>query len=118
MDGNVAYIPYVDAPRDDASWPEPMPLVRPLGKPAPFPVDVLGPVLENAALGINDIVQCPLALAGNSVLAAASLASQAHVNVVFPATGRPIPTSIFLLTVGESGERKSAAEARCGRPGS
>jgi len=111
MDSNVVYVPYVDAPRDDASWPEPMPLVRHLGEPAPFPVNVLGPVLENAALGINDIVQCPLGLAGNSVLAAASLAAQAHVNVVFPATGRPIPTSLFLLTVGESGERKSAADA-------
>jgi hypothetical protein len=100
-----------DGQEADDLWPDPMPLVRPLGDPSPFPVEALGPVLENAAKGINDIVQCPLALAGNSVLAAASFAAQAHVNVIFPATGRSIPTSLFFLTVGESGERKSAADA-------
>ncbi len=96
---------------DGVSWPEPMPLVRPLPASEPFPVEALGTVLENAARGITEVVQCPLAIAGNSVLAAASLAAQAHVDVVHPATGRPIPTSLFLLTIAESGERKSAADA-------
>lgn len=96
---------------DGVSWPEPMPLVRPLPEPEPFPVEALGTVLENAARGITEIVQCPSAIAGSSVLAAASLAAQAHVDVAHPATGRTVPTSLFLLTIAESGERKSAADA-------
>lgn len=96
---------------DETSWPEPMPLVRPLPPPESFPVEALGTVLQNAAMGIEEIVQCPLAIAGSSVLAAASLAAQAHVDVIHPATGRAIPTSLFLLTIAESGERKSAADA-------
>jgi hypothetical protein len=97
-------------PRDDKAWPDPMPLVRPLGDPADFPVEALGPILENAARGIHEVVQCPQAIGAASVLAAASLAAQAHVDVIFPATGRAIPTSLFMLTVAESGERKSAAD--------
>ncbi|PZF75259.1 DUF3987 domain-containing protein [Aestuariivirga litoralis] len=92
------------------SWPEPIPLIRPVPAPLAFPVEALGPVLGNAALGISDIVQCPVAIAACSILGAASLASQAHVDVVHPATSRRFPTSLFLMTVAESGERKSAAD--------
>ena len=59
-----------DASTDD--WAEPMPLVRSAGQPEPFPTDALGTVLENAALGIADIVQCPPAIAACSVLAVAA----------------------------------------------
>lgn len=97
-------------------WPEPLPLVRPLESPQPFPVEALGQVLGGAAMGIADIVQCPVAIAANSVLAVASLAVQAHADVVHPATGRRIPTSVFVLTVAESGERKSAADAEALAP--
>ncbi len=93
-----------------SGWPEPTPLVRPMEPPAPFPSHALGPVLENAARGIEEIVQCPLSLAACSVRAAASPAAQAHVDVIHPATGHAIPTSLFILTVAESGERKSAAD--------
>jgi hypothetical protein len=106
----VNFIEKTYSPKDDKAWPEPMPLIRPLGDPAEFPVDALGPVLENAANGIQEVVQCPRAIGAASVLAAASLAAQAHVDVVFPATGRAVPTSLFMLTIAESGERKSAAD--------
>ncbi len=97
-------------------WPEPMPLVRAAERPQPFPHHALGPVLENAALGIADIVQCPIDIAANSVLAAASLAAQPHVDVIHPATGRRVPVSLFVLTIAESGERKSAADAEALAP--
>lgn len=94
----------------DGVWPEPMPLIRPLAKPEPYPVAALGVMLGNAAQGIADIVQCPLAIAGCSVLAVASLTAQAHADVLHPATGRAVPLSLFMLTIAETGERKSAAD--------
>ena len=119
MDGCTEF---VDAPKPnghadageaegaDKPWPEPMPLIRPLGQTEPFPIDALGTILGNAAKGITDLVQCPLAIAACSVLAVASLATQPHVDVVHPATGHPLPVSLFLLSSAESGERKSAAD--------
>ena len=47
-------------------------------------------------------------------MAAASLAVQAHANVRID--GRVIPLSLFHLTVGESGERKSALDTAALRP--
>jgi hypothetical protein len=45
------------------------------------------------------------------VLAAASLAVQAHADVVFPiGQGQARPLSLFLITVAESGERKTATD--------
>src|SRR5262245_55680951 len=62
----------------------PRPLMRELPPADPFPVDALGEVLAPAARAVNDRVQAPLAICGQSVLAAANLATQAHVNVVLP----------------------------------
>ncbi len=128
MSNDTNYIDLEEAERREAlnlanqlvelteDWPEPMPLIRPMGIPQPFPTDALGSVLGNAALGIADIVQCPVAIAGSSVLAVASLAVQPHVDVVHPATGRRVPVSLFLLTIAESGERKSAADSEALAP--
>ena len=65
---------------------------------------------------ILDKVRCPDAIAANSVLAAASLAVQAHAEVVLPATGHTRPLSLFLATVAASGERKSEADHEASRP--
>jgi hypothetical protein len=89
----------------------PRPLRRPLSPGEAFPIDALGNVLGDAARAILDKVQCPDAIAANSVLGAASMAAQALADVVLPATGRARPLSLFLTTVAASGERKSAADA-------
>jgi len=96
--------------RIDPILEAPRPLFRPTPEGQPFPLAALGRVLEPAARAIVDIVQCPEGLAGQSVLAVASLAAQAHANVVIPATGQVKPTSLFMMTVAGSGERKSAAD--------
>lgn len=90
--------------------PEPLPLRRALPPAEAFPLSALGSVLGGAARGIMDLVQCPDAIAAQSVLGAASLAAQAHADVVIPATGHAKPLSLFLVTVAASGERKSAAD--------
>ena len=89
---------------------EPLPLRRALPPAEPFPLSALGPLLEGAARAIMDRVQCPDAIAAQSVLGAASLAAQAHADVIIPATGHARPLSLFLVTVAASGERKSAAD--------
>lgn len=91
--------------------PEPLPLRRALPPAEPFPLEALGSVLERAARAIMDRVQCPDAIAAQSVLGAASLAAQAHADVVIPATGHVRPLSLFFVTVAASGERKSAADS-------
>ena len=48
----------------------PRPLMRELPPADPFPVDALGEVLAPAARAIHDRVQAPLAICGQSLLAA------------------------------------------------
>jgi len=95
---------------DDRREP-PRPLYREPGEPEPFPIDAFGEVLANAARAIVDFVQVPEAIAGQSVLAAATLATQAHCDVVLPiGDGLRKPLSEFFITIAESGDRKTAAD--------
>src|SRR5690349_17601530 len=59
----------------------PRPLMRELPPADPFPLDALGDVLAPAARAIHDRVQAPLAICGQSVLAAATLVVQAHADI-------------------------------------
>ena len=92
--------------------PEPVAEKRPLHRelhPAPvFPVEALGP-LRDPAEAIQLATQAPLAICGQSVLAAATLAVQHQRDVELPGGGRKPLTGLF-LTVGESGERKSSVD--------
>lgn len=88
----------------------PRPLRRELSPPKPFPIEQLGNILGQAANAIIEKIQCADAIAAMSVLGAASLAVQAHADVVIPATSHAKPLSLFLVTVAASGERKSAAD--------
>ncbi len=87
----------------------PLPLVRSVPEPDPFPVDALGVVLAGAVRAIEDQTQAPVEIAAQSVLAVATLATQSHVDVKLP-TGQTRPVSSFFLSVAESGERKSAVD--------
>ena len=51
----------------------PRPLMRELPPADPYPVDALGEVLAPAARAIHDRIQAPLAICGQSVLAAATV---------------------------------------------
>ena len=93
----------------DPATTAPEPLRAPLPPGEAYPVYALGDVLGGAARALHEVVKAPLALCCQSVLAAASLAAQAHFDVQLP-WGQRKPLSLFLLTVGESGERKSAVD--------
>ena len=87
---------------------EPIPLRRELGNPREYPVHALGELLGAATQTLADSVQAPLSICAQSILAAASLATQGYANVVID--GREYPLSEFFITIAESGERKSATD--------
>jgi hypothetical protein len=88
--------------------PEKRPLYRSLPPAPDFPLYALGP-LEFAATAIQQLTQAPIAICAQSVLAAATLAAQAHRDVMLPGGGRKPLTAIF-ISVAESGERKSSVD--------
>jgi hypothetical protein len=88
----------------------PRPLCRPLAPAEPYPTDALGPTLEAAARAIHDRVQAPATICAQSVLATACLAVQAHADIRLP-FGQRRPVSAYLVTVAQSGERKTTADA-------
>lgn len=87
----------------------PQPLRKQKTEPFEFPINSLPSVLKNAVLGIHDKIQAPLAICSQSVLASANLAVQGHANIRLP-FGQERPLSCFLLTIAESGERKSSCD--------
>jgi len=102
---------------EDVKPEPPRPLMRELPPADPFPVDALGDVLGAAARGINDRVQAPIAICGQSVLAAATLAVQGHADVVLPiGAGQARPASSYFVTVAATGERKSACDTEATWP--
>ena len=86
-----------------------LPLFPELPPASDYPIARLGPVLGPAALAISRKVQVSHAMAAQSVLAVASLATQAHVDVQMP-YGQTRPASLFCVTIAESGERKSTSD--------
>jgi hypothetical protein len=90
--------------------PTPIPLInRSKADYVPFPESAFPIVLKDAIEAITENVKLPIEMAAASVLAAASYCAQSHVNVMSP-KGTISPTSLFLLSVGKSGERKSASD--------
>lgn len=93
---------------DDLAAQPPDPLRRDPIPAEPYPEDALGPVLGPALETIRGTVQAPVPLIAQSLLGAAALAAQAHANVIID--GRIMPLALFLITVGASGERKTAVD--------
>src|SRR5215472_5608973 len=101
--------PSGDAGGDD--WPEPQPLIRPLGEPESYPLDALSPTLRDAVVEYSGYGQQPVPIAAAAALGAASLAVQGLVDVARD-DGLRGPVSLFLLTIALSGERKTSADKR------
>lgn len=93
----------------------PLPLLRALPPADPFPIAALGGPLGEAALAIQQKIQAPLAMCGQSIIAAATLAAQGHVDIVLP-HGQVRPLSGAFLSIAESGERKTACDQEALKP--
>ncbi len=93
----------------------PLPLAPPTRLGKRYPIDALGTTLAPAARAIASMVQVPLGIAGQSVLAVGSLCAQPHADVLMP-FGQTRPLSLFCLTIAASGDRKSSADKEALRP--
>ena len=95
-----------DSQRPD--WPEPLPLVTKV-EPEPYPSDALPAPVRAAVIEVEAFVKAPLPLIATSALSALSLACQAHIDVRRDEilVG---PAGLFLLSIAESGERKTQAD--------
>lgn len=82
-------------------------LRRPPTPATPFPE--LPGLIGKVVAAIEDLTQAPRAICGNSALAAVALATQGHADIRLP-NGQVNPISLFLVTVAESGARKSSAD--------
>lgn len=82
--------------------------------PPEYPIDALGDILAPAAKSIADNGQLAPAMAGQSLLGAAALVTQSHYNVATLAGTKPL--SEYFLTIGESGDGKTTADAAALQP--
>lgn len=81
----------------------------------PFPVHVFPPIIRNAVYEVEQHTQAPQALIAASVLGGISLACQNRIDVCRLNNLRG-PVSLFLLTLAESGERKSTVDKLLMKP--
>lgn len=88
--------------------PDKRPLYRDLAPPAEYPIEALGP-LRDVADAISLRTRAPMAICGQSVMAAAALVAAPHYDVTLLA-GRA-PLTICAVSIAESGERKSSVDA-------
>lgn len=81
----------------------------------PFPVDAFPKIIRNAIYEVEQHTQAPQALIAASALGVISLACQNRVDVCRLNDLRS-PVSLFLLTLAESGERKSTVDKMLMKP--
>lgn len=93
----------------------PEPLINPASEAAPYPVGALPDIMRNAVHEFQSYGKQPMALVACSALAAASLCTQAHINV---ARDRALigPTSLNMTVIARSGERKTSTDRRMSQP--
>ncbi|WP_150430598.1 YfjI family protein [Dechloromonas sp. CZR5] len=77
--------------------------------PPPFPTRAAPEIIRDAMVEAAQVTQAPEGLVGSSTIGAVSLACQNSINVQ-RLEGLTGPCSLALLTIAESGERKSAVD--------
>jgi putative DNA primase/helicase len=89
-------------------WPDPLPLMAKI-EAKPYPLDALPDTLRAAVEEVRAFTKAPMPLVASSALAALSLSVQAHADVK-RAEKLSGPVGLFLLTIADSGERKSTCD--------
>lgn len=100
--------PFEAAAEQPLSWPDPQPRTSQV-ESLPYPLEALPGLLREAVAEAQDFTQAPLALVAVSALTALSLAGQGLADVR-RAPRLQGPTSLFLLALADSGERKSTLD--------
>jgi hypothetical protein len=91
-------------------WPELLPFesAEYAGDVRDYPTAALGPILGPAAEALAYRQQVPIALAAQSILAAAATVVQSRFDAA--CDGRRVPLSLFLALVAKPGERKTTTD--------
>lgn len=88
-------------------WGEPEPLANSPNKPTPYPIDAFTGLLQHVVKAVAHYTQAPTAIAGQCVLGALAHMGQRFIDA--PMGHGHMPTSLILITEGESGSGKSQA---------
>ena len=99
---------------DSDGWPEPLPLAVKVA-PETYPLDALPLPIRAAVEEVTGFVKAPVPMVASSALAALSLAIQTHVDAK-RAEKLHGPVGLFLLTIADSGERKSTCDGFFSKP--
>ncbi|KWR89712.1 YfjI family protein [Cupriavidus sp. IDO] len=97
-----------DCVENSGTWPEPQALIAKV-EPEPYPLQALPSGIRAAVEEVQSFVQAPVPLVAGCALSALSLAIQAHTDVQ-RAEKLQGPSSLFLLSIADSGERKSSCD--------
>jgi putative DNA primase/helicase len=89
-------------------WLTPQPLLAKID-PEPYPLDALPGMIRAAVEEVHGFTKAPIPLVVSSALATLSLAAQTHADAK-RAEKLSGPVSLFLLTIADSGERKSTCD--------
>lgn len=93
---------------DSDGWPDPQSMTAKFD-PEPYPTDALPDTVRAAVEEVASFVKAPMSMVASSSLAALSLAIQAHADAK-RAEKLHGPVGLFLLTIADSGERKSTCD--------
>jgi hypothetical protein len=96
-----------------AKWSTPVSLVGQIEREA-YPLDALPTAIRGAVEEVQAAVQAPAEMVASSALAVVSLAAQSLADVSRSRT-LPGPSSLYFLTVAESGDSKSTVDRLMGR---
>ena len=109
LDSRAASLMPAHVEFDSPSWPAPQTLSAKVN-PEPYPADALPGTIRAAVEEVAGFVKAPLPLVASSALAALSLACQAHIDAK-RAEKLHGPVGLFLLSIADSGERKSTCDS-------
>lgn len=98
----------------NSDWPELTPLIPEVEPAQAYPMDALGHGATALGTEMMSVIQAPDGLIGQVILSAQSLAAQGVATLIH--NHQKTPPSLFLVTIGESGERKSSCQAVAFRP--
>lgn len=90
-------------------WLPPEPLTE-SSFSATYPIEALPDLIQKAVQEVVDVVKCPPALAACCALSVMATAGQGVANIQPHKGLKPSPLSLFILSIGESGERKTTAD--------
>jgi putative DNA primase/helicase len=97
-----------------SEWPEPQPLTV-AEDDRPYPLAALPAGIREAVAEVVGFVQCPVALGACSALSSLSTVGQSLANVRRD-DGLEGPTSLYLQSVSDSGERKTTVDGFFSQP--